>query len=255
MAQDYRLSKEGSRHEAHSAQHHVGAGHRHERRTRNVVATGTLAALKREGVIPSNTTTSAYLRMLNVYSANVAALQAYRPSPANVAALPPLIGTCTRARTRDSGPLLHVLRASMTNAHLRSYAGSNQADFGWSKVGLPANCISCHRFDGDHYGPCRTAPRACIAKIMRQLLQPRDTRSPRSSPARSGAAISTVLSPSMPALTLSRPGALTRSKTWCAGGALTQNVQLVPPPCSPIRVCRRGHSCGLGPIPLTSAVA
>jgi thioesterase domain-containing protein len=130
-----------------------------------------LIALQRLSAMPDAMSLAEFAADFDIYQRNLRALAAYRP---------------VLESSSGSSPervLLHLLRASETNAHLQAYPGHRYKDFGWGLIGSINSLSSMLQvqvclqlYDGDHYTVVREAGAKAIGRIMTPLLADVGTR-------------------------------------------------------------------------------
>ena len=121
-----------------------------------------LQRLQQARVIPMDFTHQQFKRMVEVYAANLEALQCFRPTPEAVKECPP----------RSQRGEVYLFRAINTNQHLvQGYAGAPALDFGWLKVGLPASSVRVRLYDGDHFAVCQSAGVPMIKMFLQGALE------------------------------------------------------------------------------------
>ena len=82
-------------------------------------------ALQRLAVLPEEQSLAEFSESFDVYQRNLRALVAYRPQL-------PASNNSEREKL-----VVHLLRATETNAHLQAYPGHSRRDFGWGLAGVP----------------------------------------------------------------------------------------------------------------------
>lgn len=115
-----------------------------------------LIALQRLSVLPEEQSLAEFSESFDVYQRNLRALAAYRPQ---------LDGSNTER------VVVHLLRATETNAHLQAYPGHSRRDFGWGAAGIPLSNLPIYLYEGDHYAVVRDSGARAIGRIMQRLLQ------------------------------------------------------------------------------------
>jgi len=114
-----------------------------------------LVALQRLAVVPEEQSLDEFSEAFEVYRRNLQALANYRPNLGHLALR----------------VVVHLLRATETNAHLKAYPGHGRRDFGWGLVGIPLSNLPIYLYEGDHYAVVRDSGARAIGRIMQRLLQ------------------------------------------------------------------------------------
>ncbi len=118
-----------------------------------------LLALQRLAVLPEEQSLAEFSESFDVYQRNLRALVAYRPQL-------PASNNSEREKL-----VVHLLRATETNAHLQAYPGHSRRDFGWGLAGVPLSHLPIYLYEGDHYAVVRDSGARAIGRIMQRLLE------------------------------------------------------------------------------------